>query len=340
MNAKLFFASSAAFGALLYAGSAFAQAQFTPLTTPPTADVQAPVVAPAPVPAPPANPPAATTPASAVPNGVITSLPNSDTNYLDDRLVWSNDINALSIDGKTPYCLPAKTRVLGRKSTLDTLTFGSPDAANQSTVTSAKSYLPVVLDPKGRWLGFGEKQTAQSCARSKSGDPVPMGYDALGKFGPLPNYTIPDGTAAAVPEGTLVYISGDVVASADYRAGFDYGLLAVPFKIQMTGKQSFSGSATLGGFVGYRIPFTTLGLEVSPVLFAGASNITVPTAPGSASTTETAAGFSYGGGFVTRIKDSVQVGLVVGFDHVDSAQPYAYNDKPWLSVEIGYSFAQ
>jgi hypothetical protein len=58
----------------------------------------------------------------AVPNGVIATLPNSDTNYLDDRLVWSNDINALSIDGKTTYCIPAKTRVLGRKSTSDTPT--------------------------------------------------------------------------------------------------------------------------------------------------------------------------------------------------------------------------
>ena len=77
---------------------------------------------------------------------------------------------------------------------------------------------------------------------------------------------------------------------------------------------------------------------ISPVGFAGASNISVPSAS-DPSQSQTVAGFSYGGGFITSIKDDVQLGVVVGFDHVD-APNYAYKDKPWLSLEIGYSFAK
>jgi hypothetical protein len=406
------------------------------------------------------------------PNGVITSLPNSDENYLDDKLLWSGDIQALSYpDGKTSYCVPAETRLLGRQSKFDNLTFpsatqttsgektdgtdtasnsnagsgaasGDSGAADSSgaisaasatgnsnsgaaahhgkhkakpgtgaasgtpsqgssdqdqakpgdstqqtgsaSVSSSKPYLPVVLDPKGKWFGFGDPQQSMTCTRDPWGKPyavrffggkgVAVGPDdsfrrktntddgsivaidpagqahALDPFGnidpgamskqPDPSKLKDVEVSAALPPGQMVYIEGDVAGRADYRAGFDYGILAVPFKVQMTGKQAFSSSATLGAYIGYRIPVTDLGLEISPVFFAGASNITVPTAPGSANATETAAGFSYGGGFVTRVKDSVQVGLIVGFDHVDSATPYAYNDKPWLSLEIGYSFAQ
>jgi len=351
------------------------------------------------------------------PNGVISSLPNSDDNFLDDKLLWSKDIKALSLDDKKEYCVPAGARLLGIKPQFDDLTFSasgqsgakpksgnstpsstpdggqSPDSSNSpgqsadTGIASAEPYLQVVLDPKGRWIGFGHPQQAMTCIRDPWGHPyavrfvngkaVAVGADdymrrmnmkqsdgdaTLVAVGPdrkvhrvdldgnadTTNSIEVQGTLTDIdlssspplPPGTPVYIDADVAKHADYRVGFDYGLLAVPFKMQMTGKQSFSGSATLGGYIGYRIPLTDLGFEFSPVLFAGASNITVPTAPGSKSPTETAAGFSYGGGFIGRVKESIQVGLVVGFDHVDSAQPYAYNDKPWLSLEIGYSFAQ
>ena len=44
-------------------------------------------------------------------------------------------------------------------------------------------------------------------------------------------------------------------------------------------------------------------------------------------------------GLLFDVKDDFHIGLVLGFDHVSSAQKYQYNDKPWVSFEIGYSFA-
>jgi hypothetical protein len=70
-----------------------------------------------------------------------------------------------------------------------------------------------------------------------------------------------------------------------------------------------------------------------------APNISVPAAGGKSST-QTLADPRYGFGPMTRVKDGFQVGLIVGRDHVDSSQPCQYNDKPWLSFEIGHSFAQ
>jgi hypothetical protein len=167
---------------------------------------------------------------------------------------------------------------------------------------------------------------------------LPAFYGPDGKLKITVNGT-PVDAPNVLPQGKLAYITADVAASVDSRSGFDFGALAVPFKVQMTGKQAFSSSASLGGYVGYRIPVgTDSGLVISPILFAGASNISVPS-QSDPTTTETVAGLSYGIGFITTVKDSIQVGLVVGFDHVDSAS-YAYNDKPWLSFEIGYSFAK
>ncbi len=107
----------------------------------------------------------------------------------------------------------------------------------------------------------------------------------------------------------------------------------------MTGKNAISGSASLGVYAGYRFPVDT-SIVLRPVVFVGGSYIPTSSSSGGTTTSQTVAGFSYGVGLLTNIKDSLQAGVVLGFDHVDSAQPYAYNDKPWISFEIGYSFAQ
>lgn len=141
---------------------------------------------------------------------------------------------------------------------------------------------------------------------------------------------------ATLPTDSSIYVKPDNAQ----RWGWEYGALVVPFKMQLGGKHSFTGSASVGAYLGYSFPLWDTGLSVSPVAFAGASNISVPINNGKRDTSQTMAGLSYGLGLITRVKDGFQVGLVFGKDHVDSAQRYQYNDKTWISFEIGYSFAQ
>lgn len=277
----------------------------------------------------------------------VSSVPSSANNYLDDRLLWSTDISALSYpNADSSYCVPAMTTLIGRSSKLDTVAV--KDSSGNST---NKTLQAVALDP---W----EDQVSKACARDDTGKPLLFGVDGKPlvdtdngnkKYGKAfdsatKQYSkkvyVDDGVDNALPPGKLAYITSDVAASADSRKGFDFGALAVPFKVQMTGKEAFTTSASLGAYVGYRLPLLDTGLMFSPVIFAGASNISTQVTKGAKTTSQTDAGLSYGAGFITTVKDSIQVGLVVGFDHVDSAQPYAYNDKPWLSLEVGYSFAQ
>lgn len=267
-------------------------------------------------------------------------LPSSDKNYLDDKLVSSNKIAAKKVpSGPFTYCIPPGVKLLGRKPTLDTVTITQTGQSSPDTA----QYLQTILDPASD-IRIGDvlstyvpkDSSGKPVADAKSMPYIPSNKDLDAEY-KCPQ--VQDSDALPLFMGDLAYITAEDAGNADYRGGFDFGVLAVPFKVEMTGKQAFASSATLGGYVGYRIPWTDTGLVFSPVIFAGASNISVPTAPGSSSTTETVAGLSYGAGLITTVKDSFQLGIVVGFDHVDSPT-YAYNDKPWLSLEIGYSFAQ
>jgi hypothetical protein len=267
------------------------------------------------------------------------TMPNSNDNYYDDRLRYSIDVSVLSYpDAKTQLCVPAFTKLMGRSKTIDTIT-------DPSDSSKSLSLVEVQIDP---WAD----QIAKSCARDDKGKPLTYGSDGkpmkdangslygLASDGTTHVSVTSDTEQDALPPGKPAYIPADLAGNADTRSGFDFGALAVPFKMQMSGKQAFTTSASLGGYLGYRLPLADTGLVFSPIVFAGASNISTQVTKGSKTTSQTDAALSYGAGIVTTVKDSIQVGLVVGFDHVDSAQPYAYQDKPWISLEVGYSFAQ
>jgi hypothetical protein len=261
---------------------------------------------------------------TAAKDGVTTTsttvTSNSDTNYLDDVLTWNHYISAKDeLNAPSPvFCIPPKKRLMGVKSSLDTVTRTATPAGGGDPVTSTEQYQAVVLDPRKFWFNlFGDAETAVPALRKCKDVPTPQILDP----------------------GTIAYISNASLARVSSRGGYDYGALIVPFKAQLSGKKSFSGSAAIGGYLGYRLPLRDLGLVFSPIVFAGASNISTSATSGGTTTSQTVAGLSYGFGVLTRVKDSFQVGLIVGWDHVDSAQPYQYNNKPWLSFEIGYSFA-
>ncbi len=259
---------------------------------------------------------------SAGPNVVETQVPNSGDNYLNDTLFWDRYIGLKENlnDSDPTICISPRTRLMGASSSYDTVTVIPDGAKPADGATKSKQYLEVQLGAPRSLFGGGPTSASKAAI--------------------LRCPTIP----TAVQQKTL---QPDQIAYLDvvdlpkaYRAGFDFGVLTVPFKIQLSGKHSFSGSASVGAYLGYRIPWPESGLVFSPILFAGASNISTSATTASGTTSQTVAGLSYGIGVITTVKDSLQVGLVFGADHVDSAQPYAYNDKPWLSFEIGYSFTK
>lgn len=150
-----------------------------------------------------------------------------------------------------------------------------------------------------------------------------------------------DGKTALETEDAYLVTSDDLTQSGLARTGAAYGALAVPFKYQLTGNKDFSGNAMLGGYLGYRFETANhIGYTLTPVGFMGTSTISVPTNNGGQTTDQNLSGFSYGLGLIGTFKGAFQAGVVLGWDRVGKSAGYQYNGKPWLAVEIGYSFLQ
>lgn len=125
-------------------------------------------------------------------------------------------------------------------------------------------------------------------------------------------------------------------ASGLSRTGATYGALVVPFKYQLRGQHDFTGSATLGGYVGYRFERPQrLGITATPIAFFGASNLSVDNGD---SGPKNVMGASYGLGLIGTLKDDFQVGAVLGWDRAGKTSGYEYNGKPWIAVSIGFAF--
>lgn len=301
----------------------------------------------------------------ATPPTVATTpaIANSSENFLGDRLSWDEPIvlRALTTNGgvdlTTGYCLPAHVRVQGLASAFVTAAAQTtPKDASNPTTTTPNNYLLARLNPDRLLFGLVGAQptdapltpvTLPGATPSTMGI-TPAAQERAFELGTACNAFAVTGSnppklAAAfnpIEEGTEFYISQGDTDNAALRTGWDFGALAVPFKIQLSKTHSFTGSATVGAYVGYRMPFGDLDLNFTPIAFAGASNISTSATTGGTTTSQTVAGLSYGFGVIGKIKDSFQFGLVIGADHVDSAQPYKYNDKPWISFGLGYSFSQ
>jgi hypothetical protein len=136
-----------------------------------------------------------------------------------------------------------------------------------------------------------------------------------------------------------------VVAKDDFenngftRRGATYGALVVPFKYQLRGDKQFTGGASLGGYAGYRFEsLQKIGLTATPIIFMGASSVTVP--GNTPDDSKNLMGFSYGLGLVGTFQNSFQSGLVLGWDRVGKNDGYKYNGKPWIALQIGFAFLQ
>ncbi|MGA2782616.1 MAG: hypothetical protein ABSF13_11975 [Smithella sp.] len=143
-----------------------------------------------------------------------------------------------------------------------------------------------------------------------------------------------------VPDNVVGTIDSATMKKNHSRFGLTYGTLVVPFKYHLYGSKEFNGDSTVGPYLGYRFDKNTWwGIDLKLVGFAGASAIKVNQTVNGNATTQTLAGFSYGGGLISEIKHEFQMGLIFGWDQVSDSAKYEDNGKLWVAFGLGYSFS-
>jgi len=150
----------------------------------------------------------------------------------------------------------------------------------------------------------------------------------------LPAYTKTVQVAAPQPvaTGRNYTIEKGLLPDYNYQflAGFAYGILTVPFKLQLD-DGAVSAGATVGGYAGWKIRRTTL--------LASAGLSTIPIQDINAGTVVTKAGLTGAGGIVIDVGKGFQIGGVVGVDHIGDPT-YPYENKFWLSFGMGFGFTR
>jgi len=134
-------------------------------------------------------------------------------------------------------------------------------------------------------------------------------------------------------------ISKDYLSDHNYGlfSGLDYGILTLPYKLQLKNKDITAG-ATLSGFVGYR----QLWLFAPSTILVSAGFAGIPTTDPNATNVETKLGLTLAGGIVFPITNQFQIGIITGMDHLggESGKQYPFNDRQWLSISIGTAFTK
>ncbi len=256
-------------------------------------------------------------------------------NYLGDRVVFVRNVLPSSgvrvEDGVNTYkdvCIPAGFALRGAGRTADSILFTAIHAGSS-------------CNPDKERIKVCRQESKQECERK-------CNQKSNQKSKQKCEQECEQECEKDIKEGATITVPLSVLAdNVPDRYGLSYGALVVPFKFQLTHDHQFSGSATVGPYVGYRIDKTSLyGWALTVVGFAGASNISI-TETKTSSTGETSnstkqlAGFSYGLGLLGDVKSSFQLGVVLGFDSVGGGhKTFKYNYMPWLAFELGYSFSQ
>ena len=264
-------------------------------------------------------------PAAAASDSKATAVPNDLTNYQGDRVSFNGDVivTIQKADGSAggQVCIPARVKLRGGVGYSASGTDGKTETGTLFRLQRNRDETPNVL--KRMVETISGRNPGKQCAP-----------ESIPKDAKLEDYgTLQPSVDLRVAKDTLERTQPN-------RYGLTYGLLAIPFKYQLTGPKDFSGSATVGPYFGYRTLDTGNGYGVSYIGFLGYSNLSVTQTVGGQSTTQNLASIGYGIGAIATVKGNFQMGAVLGFDHVSKSANYQYNNKPWLAVELGYSFLQ
>jgi len=234
-----------------------------------------------------------------------TNVTNDKRNFIGDRITFPVEISLTAKNNKK-YCLPAGTS-LKCLSNVDT-----------------NDGLWVKLNDKcGGAIGFitlGMKtckdkiEVCKSCDSSDNIIPYDVALKMEKKY--LDSYTFD-------------------------RYGFTYGALVVPYKYHFKGSKNFEGNSSVGPYFGWRLGKASwFGVELKFVGFVGASAIKVTQNIDGSDVEQTLAALSFGGGLLGQIKESFQIGLILGEDIVSKDANYEDNEKLWGAISIGFSFSE
>jgi hypothetical protein len=138
-------------------------------------------------------------------------------------------------------------------------------------------------------------------------------------------------------EGALITLEDNSATNVQVSSGglqWAYGGLVVPYKLQLTGEQETHKAGATGAlYVGGKLSWPASNVSVSAFGFGGAADVKLPIA---GQETDVFA-ISYGAGInfgINSVSENFNLGVVVGFDHVDDNKNYEYNDKPWVGISL------
>lgn len=152
--------------------------------------------------------------------------------------------------------------------------------------------------------------------------------------------------SAIVSAGDIILLrSADLKVGNPYRSGFAYGTLLVPYKYHFKGDRSFGEGASLGGYFGWRgstngVGFVRDGIELQGIGFLGATTKSVKQTKDGKEQSLNLTGVSFGVGILGEIKDSFQIGFIVGQDKFNKGSPYENNGKFWAALSLGYTISK
>lgn len=120
------------------------------------------------------------------------------------------------------------------------------------------------------------------------------------------------------------------------KNGVDIGALTLPFKLRFNPSQ-ISPNASIGPYIGYK---TALGYDwhVSFIGTFGLAGISLNDV--NSKDVENVVGLTYGAGCIFSYKSKFQLGFVTGADFIggDKGKNWSYENKPWLSLAVGFTF--
>lgn len=137
------------------------------------------------------------------------------------------------------------------------------------------------------------------------------------------------------PDVSYTISSSELQRAAAFNRGWDYGLLAVPYKYHPT-DQSLTGEATLGGYAGYQYSWPGVAITI-PVFSAGVGVVNVTNDTGKETSSRSAASFTVASGFIINLTKSglFQIGALYGIDWAGKGNHYKYDGKPWIAISFG-----
>jgi hypothetical protein len=256
---------------------------------------------------------------------VAVAADNSSSNktasgFFDQRFTWP--INIAKSDN------PAENKILSDKG--EGYCYRAGDSLQQYGVSPTTDNLPNKAGYT-RYIVTGAFKSGRYDGANKK---IVQGDNDAGAVPPCP-------AKDHIQEGYVINVPNDFIKQnpQDWH-GFAYGALTVPLKYQLTGKNDLTGTATLGPYIGYRWDRSgTIQFATEVVAFLGASNISVTQNVNGANATQNLFGISYGIGLLGILTGNLQAGFIFGYDHVATSNHYQYNDKPWIALSLGYSFA-